>query len=43
VKMDDGNEENAWVYVAGDDLLQNESIFEVIESGDWEKRKDRNV
>jgi len=43
VKMDDGKEENAWVYVAGDDLLQNESIFEVIESGDWERRKDRNV
>jgi len=43
VKMDDGGKERAWLYVAGDLLLANESVFEVIEGGDWNKRQDRNV
>jgi gamma-glutamylcyclotransferase (GGCT)/AIG2-like uncharacterized protein YtfP len=39
VKMDSGEKEDAWVYVAGDLLLQHENVFEVIKGGDWEKRK----
>jgi|TARA_R100001530_G_scaffold47170_2_gene35478 gamma-glutamylcyclotransferase (GGCT)/AIG2-like uncharacterized protein YtfP len=43
VKMDDGGKERAWLYVAGDLLLANETVFEVIEGGDWNKRQDRNI
>ena len=39
VKMDNGDIENAWVYVAGDELMQRSNSFKVIQSGDWYNRK----
>ena len=39
VKMDSGDIENVWVYVAGDELMQRSNSFEVIKSGDWYNRK----
>mgnify|MGYP000380119606 FL=1 len=38
VKMDDGDTENVWIYVAGDELLQRSSMFTEIKSGDWYNR-----
>jgi gamma-glutamylcyclotransferase (GGCT)/AIG2-like uncharacterized protein YtfP len=39
VKMDNGDMENVWVYVAGDELMQRSNSFRIIESGDWYNRK----
>ena len=38
VKMDDGETESVWVYVAGDELMQRSKMFRVIKSGDWYNR-----
>ena len=39
IKMDSGDTENVWVYVAGDELMQRSNSFKVIKSGDWYNRK----
>jgi len=39
IKMDSGETENVWVYVAGDELMQRSNSFKVIQSGDWYNRK----
>ena len=38
VSMDDDSEEEAWLYVAGDEMLQRSKMFRIIESGDWYNR-----
>jgi gamma-glutamylcyclotransferase (GGCT)/AIG2-like uncharacterized protein YtfP len=38
VNMDDGSKEKAWLYVAGDELMQRSKMFRVIKSGDWYNR-----
>ena len=38
VSMDDGSKEKAWLYVAGDELMQRSNMFRVIQSGDWYNR-----
>lgn len=38
VDMDDGRKEKAWVYVAGDEMMQRSTTFRVIKSGDWYNR-----
>jgi len=38
VEMEDGTKEDAWVYVAGDEMMQRSNSFKVIQSGDWYDR-----
>ena len=38
VEMEDGTTESAWVYVAGDEMMQRSNSFKVIQSGDWYDR-----
>ena len=38
VEMEDGTQEDAWVYVAGDEMMQRSNSFKVIQSGDWYDR-----
>jgi|TARA_R110000824_G_scaffold218872_2_gene405634 gamma-glutamylcyclotransferase (GGCT)/AIG2-like uncharacterized protein YtfP len=38
VKMDGGDLEDVWVYVAGDELIQRSNMFTEIQSGDWYNR-----
>jgi len=38
VDMQDGTKEDAWVYVAGDEMMQRSTSFQVIQSGDWYDR-----
>ena len=39
IEMDSGEEEEAWMYVAGDEMMQRSNSFRVIQSGDWYNRK----
>jgi gamma-glutamylcyclotransferase (GGCT)/AIG2-like uncharacterized protein YtfP len=38
VEMNDNTTETAWVYVAGDEMMQRSNSFTVIKSGDWYDR-----
>jgi|TARA_A100001391_G_C5016958_1_gene264737 gamma-glutamylcyclotransferase (GGCT)/AIG2-like uncharacterized protein YtfP len=38
IDMEDGTQEKAWVYVAGDEMMQRSNSFTVIQSGDWYNR-----
>ena len=38
IDMDNGKKEKAWVYVAGDEMMQRSTTFRVIKSGDWYNR-----
>ena len=38
IDMEDGTKQKAWVYVAGNEMMQRSKSFEVIQSGDWYDR-----
>lgn len=38
IDMHDGTKQKAWVYVAGDEMMQRSNSFRVIKSGDWYNR-----
>ena len=38
VEMSDDTTETAWVYVAGDEMMQRSNSFTIIKSGDWYDR-----